>query len=55
MIEDNFFFLVYLIGFAAGLWSGWCLWRRPQLKYKTGEQNERQRATRTRSEGTGLD
>lgn len=30
MIEDNFFFLAYLIGFAAGLWSGWVLWRKPK-------------------------
>jgi hypothetical protein len=33
-------FMALLLGWAQGVWLGWWLWRRPQLKYKTGEQND---------------
>jgi hypothetical protein len=38
--HDAFLLFTYFLGIAVGLWLGWYLWRRPQLKYKTGEQND---------------
>jgi len=38
MSEDDWLMLfVMAVSYASGLHLGWVLWRRPQLKYKTGE------------------
>lgn len=36
--DDAFILFAYFLGAAVGLWLGWYLWRRPQLKYKHKEQ-----------------
>ena len=32
--------LALVVGYSNGLMLGWVLWRKPLLKYKTGESNE---------------
>jgi len=33
-MNDFYVILLYLLGLAQGLWFGWFLWRRPQLRRK---------------------
>jgi len=33
-------FIALLLGWVQGVLLGWWMWGRPQLKYKTGEQND---------------
>lgn len=33
-MKDSLLLLVWIAGCSLGLWAGWFIWRRPQLKYK---------------------
>jgi hypothetical protein len=33
-MNDFYIILLYVLGLTQGLWFGWVLWRRPQLRLK---------------------
>ena len=38
--DDWFILFTYALGWAQGLWVGWYIWRKPQLKYDTNGVKE---------------